>query len=92
MKLDVIMPGGILVPKGSQVTVALHSLMVNPEHWKVRFCTPEGLNVKYYLSQDPLTFDPDRWGTEEVRKRHKYAYIPFAAGGYSVMAPLAIIY
>ncbi|KAJ7798825.1 cytochrome P450 [Mycena leptocephala] len=61
---DVIMPGGILVPGGSQVTVALHSLMVNPEHWK-----------------DPLTFDPDRWGTEEVRKRHKYAYIPFAAGG-----------
>ncbi|KAJ7909829.1 hypothetical protein B0H13DRAFT_1877330 [Mycena leptocephala] len=46
----------------SHVTVALHSLMVNPEHLK-----------------DPLTFDPDRWGTEEVRKRHKYAYISFAA-------------
>ncbi|KAJ7707330.1 cytochrome P450 [Mycena rosella] len=61
---DVIMPGGILIPKDSQVTVALHSLMKNPEHWK-----------------DPLTFDPDRWGTEEVRKRHKHAYIPFAAGG-----------
>ncbi|KAJ7501233.1 cytochrome P450 [Mycena galericulata] len=61
---DVIMPGGILIPKGAQVTVALHPLMVNPEHWK-----------------DPLTFDPDRWGTEEVKKRHKHAYIPFAAGG-----------
>ncbi|KAJ6553059.1 cytochrome P450 [Mycena capillaripes] len=61
---DVVMPGGILVPKGAQVTVALHPLMVNPEHWK-----------------DPLIFDPDRWGTEEVRRRHKYAYIPFAAGG-----------
>ncbi|KAJ7464205.1 cytochrome P450 [Mycena galericulata] len=61
---DVIMPGGYLVPKGSQVTVALHSVMVNPEHWK-----------------DPLTFDPERWGTEAVRKRHKHAYIPFAAGG-----------
>ncbi|KAF7364400.1 FAD-binding FR-type domain-containing protein [Mycena sanguinolenta] len=61
---DVIMPGGFFVPKGSQVTVALHSVMVNPEHWK-----------------DPLTFDPERWGTEAVRKRHKYAYIPFAAGG-----------
>ncbi|KAJ6496413.1 cytochrome P450 [Mycena sanguinolenta] len=61
---DVIMPGGFLVPKGSQVTVALHSVMVNPEHWK-----------------DPLTFDPERWGTEAVQKRHKYAYIPFAAGG-----------
>ncbi|KAJ7195100.1 cytochrome P450, partial [Mycena pura] len=61
---DVIMPGGYLVPKGAQVTVALHSVMVNPEHWK-----------------DPLTFDPDRWGTEAVRKRHKHAYIPFAAGG-----------
>ncbi|KAJ7749420.1 cytochrome P450 [Mycena metata] len=63
---DVVMPGGFIVPKGSQVTVALHSVMVNPEHWK-----------------DPLRFDPDRWGTEEVRKRHKYAYIPFAAGGRS---------
>ncbi|KAJ7749382.1 cytochrome P450 [Mycena metata] len=60
---DVIMPGGILIPKGAQVTVALHSLMINPEHWK-----------------DPLTFNPDRWGTEDVRKRHKNAYIPFAAG------------
>ncbi|KAJ7685998.1 cytochrome P450, partial [Mycena rosella] len=61
---DVIMPGGFLVPQGSQVTVALHSVMINPEHWK-----------------DPLTFDPDRWGTDDVRRRHKYAYIPFAAGG-----------
>ncbi|KAJ7362924.1 cytochrome P450 [Mycena albidolilacea] len=61
---DVIMPGGFLVPKGSQVTVALHSLMVNPEYWK-----------------DPLTFDPERWGTEAVRRRHRHAYIPFAAGG-----------
>ncbi|KAF9072420.1 cytochrome P450 [Rhodocollybia butyracea] len=60
---NVIMPGGYLVPKGSQVTVALHSLMINTEHWK-----------------DPLTFNPDRWGTEEVRKRHKHAFIPFAAG------------
>ncbi|KAJ7055685.1 cytochrome P450 [Mycena amicta] len=61
---DVIMPGGYLVPQGAQVTVALHSVMINPEHWT-----------------DPLTFNPDRWGTEEVRKRHKNAFIPFAAGG-----------
>ncbi|KAJ7843337.1 cytochrome P450 [Mycena olivaceomarginata] len=47
----------------AQVTVALHALMINPEHWK-----------------DPLTFNPERWGTEEVRKRHQHAYIPFAAG------------
>ncbi|KAJ7106189.1 hypothetical protein C8R44DRAFT_805859 [Mycena epipterygia] len=66
---DVIMPGGILVPKGSQVLVALHEVMKNPDYWKER--------------TDPLTFDPDRWGTEEVRKRHKYAYIPFAAGARS---------
>ncbi|KAF7318711.1 FAD-binding FR-type domain-containing protein [Mycena chlorophos] len=60
---DVIMPGGFLVPKGAQVTVALHSVMVNPEHWT-----------------DPLTFNPDRWGTPAVQKRHKHAFIPFAAG------------
>ncbi|KAJ7306288.1 cytochrome P450 [Mycena albidolilacea] len=58
--------GGLLVPKGSQVTVAFHSLMINPECWK-----------------DPLTFDPERWGTEAVRRRHKYAYLLFAAGGRS---------
>ncbi|KAJ7091304.1 cytochrome P450 [Mycena crocata] len=61
---DVIMPGGFLVPKGAQVTVALHSLMINPEYWK-----------------DPLTFDPDRWGTDAVRRRHRNSYLPFATGG-----------
>jgi hypothetical protein len=34
------MPGGLLVPRGSQVTVALHSLMINPEYWKVRVFAP----------------------------------------------------
>ncbi|KAJ5500703.1 hypothetical protein LT330_001956 [Penicillium expansum] len=29
---------------------------------------------------NPARFDPDRWDTEEVKNRHKTAYIPFAAG------------
>ncbi|OOF94472.1 hypothetical protein ASPCADRAFT_208155 [Aspergillus carbonarius ITEM 5010] len=29
---------------------------------------------------NPTRFDPDRWDTEEVKNRHKSAYIPFAAG------------
>ncbi|KAG0158709.1 hypothetical protein PDIDSM_6228 [Penicillium digitatum] len=29
---------------------------------------------------NPARFDPDRWDTEEVKHRHKTAYIPFAAG------------
>ncbi|PVI05872.1 cytochrome P450 [Periconia macrospinosa] len=29
---------------------------------------------------NPAKFDPERWGTEEVRNRHKSSYIPFAAG------------
>ncbi|KAF7325436.1 FAD-binding FR-type domain-containing protein [Mycena kentingensis (nom. inval.)] len=61
---DLIMPGGYFIPKGAQVTVALHSVMVNPEHW-----------------EDPLTFNPDRWGTTSVRHRHKHAFLPFATGG-----------
>ncbi|KAJ7939812.1 hypothetical protein B0H13DRAFT_1850576 [Mycena leptocephala] len=61
---DVIIPGGILVPERSRITVALHSLAVNPENW-----------------EDPLTFDPDRRGTEDVCKRHKHACIPFALAG-----------
>ncbi|RAQ48579.1 cytochrome P450 monooxygenase [Aspergillus flavus] len=29
---------------------------------------------------NPTRFDPDRWDTEEVKNRHKAAYIPFATG------------
>lgn len=29
---------------------------------------------------DPFRFDPDRWDTEEVKSRHRCAYIPFATG------------
>ncbi|KAK6212014.1 hypothetical protein LQW54_005542 [Pestalotiopsis sp. IQ-011] len=30
--------------------------------------------------RDPMRFDPDRWDTEEVKNRHRAAYIPFATG------------
>ncbi|KAL2001166.1 hypothetical protein VTN02DRAFT_2149 [Thermoascus thermophilus] len=30
--------------------------------------------------RDPFRFDPDRWDTEEVKNRHRCAYIPFATG------------
>ncbi|KAK6068754.1 cytochrome p450 [Seiridium cupressi] len=30
--------------------------------------------------KDPMRFDPDRWDTEEVKQRHRAAYIPFATG------------
>ena len=30
--------------------------------------------------RDPMRFDPDRWDTEEVKNRHRCAYIPFATG------------
>ncbi|KAE8166409.1 cytochrome P450 [Aspergillus tamarii] len=30
--------------------------------------------------RDPFRFDPDRWDTEEVKGRHRCAYIPFATG------------
>ncbi|KAF2205770.1 cytochrome P450 [Delitschia confertaspora ATCC 74209] len=29
---------------------------------------------------DPFKFDPDRWDTEEVKNRHRCAYVPFATG------------
>ncbi|OBT38555.1 hypothetical protein VE00_10901 [Pseudogymnoascus sp. WSF 3629] len=30
--------------------------------------------------KDPMTFDPDRWDTPEVKNRHRSAYVPFAMG------------
>lgn len=30
--------------------------------------------------RDPFRFDTERWDTEEVQKRHRCAYIPFATG------------
>ncbi|KAK7016551.1 cytochrome P450 [Favolaschia claudopus] len=65
-ELNVILPGGLFISKDAQVTVSLHALMVNSEHWK-----------------DPLVFNPERWGTEEVKKRRKYVCLPFATGGRS---------
>ncbi|KAK3396681.1 cytochrome P450 [Sordaria brevicollis] len=32
---------------------------------------------------DPFRFDPDRWDTEEVKNRHRGAYMPFATGARS---------
>lgn len=30
--------------------------------------------------ENPDRFDPDRWRTEQVKKRHRSVYVPFAAG------------
>ncbi|KAK1773874.1 cytochrome P450 [Copromyces sp. CBS 386.78] len=30
--------------------------------------------------RDPFRFDPDRWDTDEVKARHRGAYVPFTAG------------
>lgn len=30
--------------------------------------------------RDPFRFDPDRWDTDEVKNRHRCAYVPFATG------------
>ncbi|KAJ4249790.1 hypothetical protein NW762_012132 [Fusarium torreyae] len=35
-------------------------------------------NPKFW--DNPAAFNPDRWGTDEIKNRHKTAYIPFATG------------
>ncbi|KAL1873680.1 hypothetical protein Plec18167_006197 [Paecilomyces lecythidis] len=38
------------------------------------------LHTNPKIWRDPFRFDPDRWDSEEVKKRHRCAYVPFATG------------
>lgn len=63
-KTEVILPGGYRLPPDSVIIPALYAIHTNPEVW-----------------QDPFRFEPGRWdNTEETKKRHRCAYIPFATG------------
>ena len=50
------------------------------------------------LFESPLTFDPDRWLPEEVKKRPRYSYFPFGVGpracigqGFAMMEAILVI-
>lgn len=61
------MPGGYLVPKGSQVTAAIHSIHINKEHWS----DP--------LTFRPERWGEE----EAKRNVRNKAYLPFATGARS---------
>ncbi|KAJ5937485.1 cytochrome P450 monooxygenase [Penicillium verhagenii] len=63
VKVDLILPTGHRLSKGSVVIGALYHIHNNPKLW-----------------DNPTRFDPDRWDTDEVKKRSKTSYIPFATG------------
>ncbi|MEO1620882.1 MAG: cytochrome P450 [Cyanobacteria bacterium J06632_3] len=53
---------------------------------------PKGaiVNIMFYFTlrhpafwRDPETFDPERFSPERVSGRHKYAYMPWGAGGHA---------
>ncbi|KAF2167843.1 hypothetical protein M409DRAFT_53802 [Zasmidium cellare ATCC 36951] len=62
---ECIVPGGYRIPADSIITPAMPSLHTNSEYWA-----------------DPQQFQPERWASdmEHGEKRHKSAYVPFAAG------------
>ncbi|PKS06184.1 hypothetical protein jhhlp_007501 [Lomentospora prolificans] len=39
-----------------------------------------GIHTNPDVWRDPFRFNPDRWDTEEVKNRHRCAYVPFATG------------
>jgi cytochrome P450 len=39
-----------------------------------------GIHTNPRIWRDPTRFDPDRWDSDEVKNRHRAAYIPFATG------------
>lgn len=38
------------------------------------------IHINPNVWSNPLRFEPERWDTEEVKNRHRCAYIPFASG------------
>lgn len=56
---------GYTIPAGTNLRIPIHLIHRHPDHWK-----------------DPEEFRPERWfDKEETSKRHKFAFVPFAAGG-----------
>ena len=56
---------GYTIPPDTHIRIPIHLIHRHPDHWT-----------------DPDDFLPERWLDEEANnKRHKFAFIPFSAGG-----------
>lgn len=61
---DLELPGGYLVPKGTNFTLNIYSLHRDPKIW----------------GSDPEKFDPEHFSPDAIQKRNPYCYVPFSAG------------
>ena len=77
---DLILPGGYKIPSGATMIVVSDALLFFGILLLKNHKALHHIHNNADVWDNPHRFNPDRWDTEEVKNRHKAAFIPFAFG------------